>query len=140
MSFFDTLSIGLVMCTVCLVEVGCGKYCYSDKQLFHLLFGTRKCRNSHQRCSIKIGALKNFAKFASPATLLKKEPLAQVFSSESCEIFKNTFFTKHFQTIASNDGNIFFQDLELDIFGRFISSFFSSMLHLLFVRSHMGFH
>ena len=27
-----------------------------------------------------------------PATLLKKETLAQVFSSEFCEISKNTFF------------------------------------------------
>ena len=35
-----------------------------------------------------------------PATLLKKT-LAQVFSYEFCEIFKNTFFTKHLRTTAS---------------------------------------
>ena len=29
-----------------------------------------------------------------PATLLKKETLAQVFSCEFCEISKNTFFDK----------------------------------------------
>ena len=32
---------------------------------------------------------------ALPATLLKKETLAQVFSSEFCEISKNNFFTEH---------------------------------------------
>ena len=53
-------------------------------------------------------ALKNFAKFTGkhlcqslffnkvvslrPVTLLKKVTLAQVFSSEFCEIFKNIFF------------------------------------------------
>ena len=35
-----------------------------------------------------------------PATLLKKR-LALVFSSEFCEIFKNTFFTEHLWTTAS---------------------------------------
>ena len=32
---------------------------------------------------------------AWPATLLKKESLAQVFSCEFCEISKNTFLTEH---------------------------------------------
>ena len=59
----------------------------------------------------KKGVLRNFAKFTGkhlcqslflnivaglrPATLLKKETLAQVFSCEFCEFSKNTFFTKH---------------------------------------------
>ena len=30
-----------------------------------------------------------------PATLLKKDTLAQVISCILCEIFKNTFFTEH---------------------------------------------
>ena len=34
-----------------------------------------------------------------PATLLKKV-LAQVFSCEFCEIFKNTFFTEHVRATA----------------------------------------
>ena len=44
-----------------------------------------------------------FKKVASlrPATLLKKEALAQVFSCEFIKIFKNTFFTKHFRTTVS---------------------------------------
>ena len=32
---------------------------------------------------------------------LAQETLAQVFSCEFCEIFKNTFFTEHLQTYAS---------------------------------------
>ena len=31
----------------------------------------------------------------------KKETLAQVFSCEFCNIFKNTFFTEHLRTAAS---------------------------------------
>ena len=38
--------------------------------------------------------------FDKVATLLKKETLAQVFSREFCEIFKNTFFIGHFRTTA----------------------------------------
>ena len=66
-----------------------------------------KYRTSHQRCFVEIGILKNFPKFTGKhlrqslfcnkiaglrsATLLK-ETLAQAFSYEFCEIFKNTFF------------------------------------------------
>ena len=31
---------------------------------------------------------------------IKKETLAQVISSEFCEIFKNTFFTEHLRATA----------------------------------------
>ena len=43
-----------------------------------------------------------FNKGADPATLLKKETLAQVFSCKLCEISKNTFFTEHLWMAASN--------------------------------------
>ena len=43
-----------------------------------------------------------FCKKRRPATLLKKETLAQVFSSEFCEISKNTFSTEHLLTTASD--------------------------------------
>ena len=43
-----------------------------------------------------------------PATLFKKETLAQVFSCEFCEIPKNTFFTEHLWATAS--GKISSQD------------------------------
>ena len=54
-------------------------------------------RSSHQRCSVKISALKNFTKFTGKhlcQSLLfnKRETLAQVFFCELCEIFKNTIF------------------------------------------------
>ena len=38
---------------------------------------------------------------AEAYNFIKKETLAQVFSCEFCEIFKNTFFTEHLQTTAS---------------------------------------
>ena len=60
---------------------------------------------------MKKGVLRNFRKFTGKhlcqslffnkvaglrlATLLKKETLAQVFSCDFCEIYKNTFFTEH---------------------------------------------
>ena len=70
---------------------------------------------SYQRCSIKKGVLNNFAKFnekqlcqslffnklPEASTFIKKETLAQVFSSEFCEIFKNTFFTEHCRTLQN---------------------------------------
>ena len=48
-------------------------------------------------CSVKIGVLRNIAKFIKNtcAFSIKKETLAQVFSCESCEISKKTFFTEH---------------------------------------------
>ena len=43
-----------------------------------------------------------------PATLLKKETLAQVFSCEFCKISKNIFFTEHlWWLLLSSIGSIF---------------------------------
>ena len=71
----------------------------------------RKTRSSHQRCSMKKGVLRNFTKFTGKHLFLrktseaynfiKKETLAQVFSCEFCEIFKNTFFTEDLWMTAS---------------------------------------
>ena len=64
-------------------------------------------RSSHRRCSIRKRVLRNFAKFIgkhlSQSLFFNKyagprpgsESLAQKFSSEFCEISKNTFFTEH---------------------------------------------
>ena len=58
-------------------------------------------RISRPQVFCKKGLRRHFAKLTGknlclrPATLLKKETLAQVFSCEFCEIFKNTFITKH---------------------------------------------
>ena len=66
-------------------------------------------RSSHQRCSIKKGALKNFdtgkhlcqSFFLNKVVGVEKENLAQVFSCEFREIFKNTLFTEQLWTTAS---------------------------------------
>ena len=66
--------------------------------------------SSHQRCSLRKGALRNFAKFTGKhlcqsllfnKVAIKKETLAQLFSCEFCEISKNAFFTEHLRTTAS---------------------------------------
>ena len=77
----------------------------------------RQNRSSHQRCSVEKGVLRNFAKFTGKhlcqslffnkvaglaCNFIKKETLAQVFSCEFCEISKNTFFTEHLWTTASD--------------------------------------
>ena len=74
-------------------------------------------RSSHQRCSLRKGVLRNFAKFTgkhlcqslffnkvagAACNFIKKETLTQVFSCEFCEISKNTCFTEHLRTTASS--------------------------------------
>ena len=56
-------------------------------------------RSSHQRCSIKKDVIKKFAKFTGKHLF---SWCLQLFSCELCEKFKNTFFTEHFRTTASN--------------------------------------
>ena len=70
-------------------------------------------RSNRRKCSVKIGVLKKFTgkhlceslffnKVAGQAcNFIKREALAQVFCCEYCEISKNTFFTVHFRTTAS---------------------------------------
>ena len=69
-----------------------------------------KFRRSHQRCSMKKGALKNFAKF------LGKHLCQGLFfnkvaglSCEFCEISKNTFSTEHLWTTPSVSSSNSFQ-------------------------------
>ena len=73
------------------------------------IFSTITYRNSHGRCSIKKGVLKNFAKFTGKHlcqslffnNFIKKDSVAQVLSCEFNEIFKKTFFTEYLRTTAS---------------------------------------
>ena len=55
--------------------------------------------------SIKKGVLKNFVNFTRKplcqSYFIKKEAVAQMFSCEFSEIFKNTFFTEHFRATSS---------------------------------------
>ena len=69
------------------------------------------------------GVLENFTKFTEntcvrvsflTCNFIKKENLALVFSCESCEIFKNTFFTEHLRTIASPSTLIYFRKNNID--------------------------
>ena len=64
-------------------------------------------RSSHRRCSVKTMFLKILQNseentFARVCNFIKKDTLAQVFSREFCEIFKNTFFIEHLQATASD--------------------------------------
>ena len=58
--------------------------------------GSTNNRSSLQEVFCKKGALKNFAKLTGKhlcqSLFFKKETLTQVFSCESCENFKGTFF------------------------------------------------
>ena len=73
-------------------------------------------RSSHQRCSVKKGALRIFAKFTGKylcqslffnkiaggaCKFVKTETLALVLSCEFCKISRNTFFTEHVWATAS---------------------------------------
>ena len=49
-------------------------------------------RSSHQRCSVRTKFGKIHRKTPEAWNFIKKEILAQVFSSKYCEISKNTFF------------------------------------------------
>ena len=66
-----------------------------------------------RRCFYKEGVRRNFTKFTGlrPATLLKKETLAQVFSCGFCEISKNTFLYRTPLVAAS----VFMNDLIKDL-------------------------
>ena len=76
----------------------------------HSLTGCDTVRSSRPEMFCKKGVLKNFAIFTgkqlcqrlffnkvagATCNFIKKETLAQVFSCEFCEIFKNTFFIEH---------------------------------------------
>ena len=81
-----------------------GIYCWRS----HRFLLRTPFRNSHQRCSIEIGVLRNFTKFTGKHLCqslffnkVAAQTLAQVFSCEFCEIFKNILFTENFRVTAS---------------------------------------
>ena len=100
----------------------CLKISISNK--FHWF---RKSKSSHRRCSVRKGALRNFAKITGKhlyqsVFFIKKKALAQVFSCgfckiscnfikkealvfccEFCKISKNIFFTEYLWTTASDN-------------------------------------
>ena len=77
------------------------------ENLVHLTLSWRgPLSYSHQRCSVRKGGLRNFAKFTGKhlckslffnkaCNFIKKETLEQVFSYEFCKISKSNFFSEH---------------------------------------------
>ena len=62
------------------------------------------CRSRHRKCSIRKGALKNFANFKNVHEGLQhyqKVTPTQVFSCEICQIFMNIIYFEHLLTAAS---------------------------------------
>ena len=72
-------------------------FCVSALKGSQLSTKCGRMRSSHQRCSIKKGVLRNFAKFTGKylcqSLFLRK--------LQTSEISKNTFFTEHLQKAAS---------------------------------------
>ena len=62
------------------------------------------CRSRHRKCSVRKGALKNFANFKNVHEGLQhyqKVTPTQVFSCEICQIFMNIIYFEHLLTAAS---------------------------------------
>ena len=57
-------------------------------------------RSSHRRCYVRESVFLS-AVFSTACNFIKKETLAQVFSCQFCEIFKNTYFIEHLWMAAS---------------------------------------
>ena len=54
-----------------------------------------------ERCTWKFRKIHRKIPVPEACNFIKKETLAEVFSFEFCEIFKNTFFTEHLRATAS---------------------------------------
>ena len=85
-------------------------------------FYKKSCSEKLRKINSKTCARASFLmKLQASCNFINKETLAQGFSCEFCEIFKNTFFTEHLWTTASGSGRLSFK------------STFSSLLHFPFV-------
>ena len=82
------------------------KRCSEKKVFLQILQNSQEKTCGRVSCFNKVAGLRPQAcDFIKKETLasdfIKKETLAQVFSCEFSEISKNTFFTEHFRTTAS---------------------------------------
>ena len=59
-----------------------------------------KFRKIHRKTSVPVSPFQSYR--PEVCKCIKKDNLAQVFSCEFCEIFKNTFFTEYLRTTASD--------------------------------------
>ena len=96
------------------VRISCGYVnliCFHTACDFHLSETTDHVQKvefpGHSRKDSKAATGGVLQEKAAPATLLKKEALAQVFSCEFCEISKNIFFTEHLRATASEESAFF---------------------------------
>ena len=69
-------------------------------QNIHFYVWLNPYRNSRQRYFVIKRAFGNFRPATQAYNFIKKYTLAQVFSSEFCEISKNTLFTEHLLATA----------------------------------------
>ena len=82
-------------------------HCHCEKHLPEMFYKKGVLKNltkftgKHLCQSLFFNKVCNFIKNIRPATLLKKETLAQAFSCVFYKIFKNTFLTKHLRVTAS---------------------------------------
>ena len=90
----------------------------------------REYRSSHQRCSVRKGVLRNFAKIKGKHLCqslffnkVKKQTLAQVLYCEFCEIFKNTFFTEYLWATAFRDLKLVLLKCDFYIIAHFLLTF-----------------
>ena len=118
-----------------------------NQVMFFSHYITQGEKSSHQKCSIKKGVLRSFAKFTEKhlcqslffdkvtggggCNFIKKETLAQVFSREFCEISKNTFFKEHLWTTASEGEYMFLWLCEYTEFNH------TSTIMIFFIIVHM---
>ena len=86
------------------------KKCLTDSHMMNFLSDIIKKQPSH-RCSVKKVFLEishnsqenTCARVSYLIKFIKKETLAQMFSSEFCGISKNTLFTEHLRATASDN-------------------------------------
>ena len=132
----ENKSITFVSFEYCLC---CFKFATEDNWLRKfMVIPFSQSRRNRRRCSVRKGVLRNFVKFTGkhlcqslffntvagmgPATLFKKETLAQVFSCESWKISKNIFFIEHLWTTAPSNT----RDL---IYCKILQTLFSKLLN-----------
>ena len=114
MKFLEKYIFSISSCLVQSLCYSCSMKLFDNPSLNRCFLSPAWCyRSSHRRCSVKKGVVRNFA-FSQENTcarvsfliklqaLKNKKTLVQVFSYEFCEISKNTFFTGHLWTTASN--------------------------------------
>ena len=100
-----SINLGLSVFRMATTTSAVGKYLF-----LHSVGTCQKLKKAIFQVCTRVYMLKNVEtttrgvlKIFRPATFLKKEALAQVFSCKVCEIFKNSFFTQHPRATVSEN-------------------------------------